>query len=403
MTTSPEGTTLTTLTDLISPKVLAAHLAEGEIRAQVHPDADHLTVYNYTEKAAYSRVWTEATLACRGLIVDTRTGEVLARPFRKFFNTGEHADSDLAALAVEPVEVWDKLDGSLGVLYPGPDGLAVATRGSFASDQARHATELLRRRYGGYRPPAGVTVLFEIIYPENRIVVDYGGLDDLVLLGAVDVVSGATVPFEQAREGWPGPVVERQPFNSLAEALAAPEVRNREGFVIRFTRSDVRVKAKFADYVRLHRLITGVTARTIWEYAGVVDLIAEQDARRVAQTMRMDRAEVEGIVAGTVDGDWMSPFLEAVPEEFEDWVRATAATIQADVDEWEAAQRATFMSLDVAGADRRIAAQAITALPKELQGALFALLDGKSIRANAWRATRPAHEVPFCADTEGAA
>lgn len=40
----------------------------------------------------------------------------------------------------------------------------------------------LTDRYSAWTPPTGHTVLFEIIYPENRIVVDYGEMEDLVLL-----------------------------------------------------------------------------------------------------------------------------------------------------------------------------------------------------------------------------
>jgi hypothetical protein len=56
---------------------------------------------------------------------------------------------DLAARCV----VTDKLDGSLGILYPTPDGHAIATRGAFVSEQALHATELWLDRYAGWLPP----------------------------------------------------------------------------------------------------------------------------------------------------------------------------------------------------------------------------------------------------------
>src|SRR5439155_17561955 len=48
---------------------------------------------------------------------------------------------------------------SLGILYPTPEGHAIATRGSFASEQALHATEVLREKYAAFEPPAGHTVL----------------------------------------------------------------------------------------------------------------------------------------------------------------------------------------------------------------------------------------------------
>jgi RNA ligase len=401
---APRQRTITSvkLHDILDTALLTAHLDEGNIRVQVHPTLPY-AIYNYTDKTAYSRLWDPVTLACRGLIIDTATQEVIARPYSKFFNVSELSDEELAPLVDQPVEVWEKADGSLGVTFELPDGsLAIATRGSFTSVQATHATAVLRERYAGWWPPAGITVLFEIVFPANRIVIDYSGLDDLILLGGVDIATGRTVAFDGLRAGWPGPAVKRYPFATLADALAAPEIPNCEGYVVRFTESDVRTKSKFSDYIRLHRLVTGVTARVVWEHAGVVDLAAAgQDSRRIAQALMLDKAEVDGILAAA-NGDWMAPFLEAVPEEFATWVKQTAADAAEVVDRWEWDQRTTFAELAVDASDRRAAAAQICALPKPQQGAMFALLDGKSIRALAWRQARPGHEVPFVNDTAGA-
>lgn len=394
---------VTTLDDVFDPIDLAQAIDGGYVRTQRHPELD-LGIYNYTERAVHTKTWTPVTKACRGLIADNTTGEVLARPFAKFWNTTEHTDAELAALAAEPVEVWEKVDGSLAVLYSVPGAAdshpyAIATRGSFTSVQAQHATEVLRKRYPDYVPPAGVTVLFEIIYPENRIVVDYAGLDDLVLLGGVDIATGRSVPFAELRAGWPGPAVKRYPYSSLAEALAAPELPNLEGYVIRFVDSDVRVKAKFADYVRLHRLLTGITVRTVWEYCGIANLAAAGiDARRIAQTLQMPTEEVEGILAATPGGDWMAPFLDQVPEEFEAWIKATATEVNDRVDVWQSEQLAAYAGLGINGASRADAAATITKLPKQQQGAMFSLFDQRNIRPLGWKQTRPAHEMPFSND-----
>src|SRR5690348_14978098 len=169
---------MTLLRDVFDPVELTAAIESGLVRLQRHPSRP-FTIYNYTEACQYSAAWSPITLACRGLIVDAG-GRIVARPFAKFFN---HTESQAPALDVQAqVTVTDKADGSLGVIYHDGSGFAVATRGSFASGQALHATEILRTRYASFVPPADMTVLVEIIYPENRIVVDYRGLDDLVLL-----------------------------------------------------------------------------------------------------------------------------------------------------------------------------------------------------------------------------
>jgi RNA ligase len=386
---------MTVLTDIFpwDDFQLAAH--DGLIRQQKHP-VQPLAILNYTEKAQYDKVWNRVTRACRGLIYNTATLDVLARPFPKFFNLSEHDDADISAMTGKPCEVWEKVDGSLGILYRDDNGWAVATRGSFLSDQAVHATRLLTARYPTYQPPLGVTVLFEVVYPNNRIVVDYHGLDDLVLLGGVDMATGHTVWFDEVARTWPGPVARRMPHNNLSDALTAPEQPNTEGYVIRFVGSDMRVKCKTTEYVRLHRLVTGVTARIIWQYMGIFDLAAQgQDTRRIAQTLNMEQAKVGNILAATPDGNWVKPFLEAVPEEFSTWVHSTMATLYGAVEAWETAARQEYVGLCVEQLDRSAAASIITTLPREQQGPMFALFGGSSIRPMAWRAIRPAHELPF--------
>ena len=154
-----------------------------------------------------------------------------------------------------------KLDGSLGISYATPNGIQIATRGSFTSDQAVHATKLFQERYSALPWEADkYTYLFEVIYPENRIVVDYAGLDDLVLLAVIDTQTGQDVPLP---EWFPNRVTTYDGITDLS-ALKGMAKDNEEGFVVRFS-SGLRIKVKFDEYVRLHRLITGVNARRIWE------------------------------------------------------------------------------------------------------------------------------------------
>ncbi len=197
------------LHELLDETALDAALAKGLVRRKRHPSLP-LTILNYTEKAAYDKAWTPVTLACRGLIVDDG-GVVVARPWVKFFN---HGEGDRVLKMDEPVEVTDKQDGSLGIVYPTPDGQAVATRGSFDSEQSRHATALLRSRYPRWAPADGLTVLLEIIYPANRIVLSDDGLDDLVLLGAVETETGRTHGPDTLE--WPGPRTTTFPASTLA-------------------------------------------------------------------------------------------------------------------------------------------------------------------------------------------
>lgn len=243
-------------------KFLNEEIANGYVRAQRSPDGT-LIIYNYSEKAQFERRWSDVTLNCRGLITDI-CNNIVARPFKKFFNFGERP---LEFSTHDPVEVTDKKDGSLGILYrhPNTGDYAIATRGSFISDQAIHGTEIWRERYSHIAQPLkGYTFLFEIVYPKNRIVLDYGDLDDLILLGAVQNDRGFYFgPTEAAGMlNWPGPVTEVFEYTTLNDCFKVHRP-NAEGLVIRS--GNRMVKLKQADYVALHKLVTGLNERAVWE------------------------------------------------------------------------------------------------------------------------------------------
>ena len=338
------------LADLFALEDLDLALEEALVRVQAHPHLP-MRIFNYTEKAAFAQAWTPVTLACRGLIVSA-DGTIVARPLPKFFNYGQPGAPALDL--GEAVHVTDKADGSLGIIYATSDGLAVATRGSFVSEQAVHATSILRSRYASFVPPDGLTVLVEIIYPANRIVVDYGDMDDLMLLGAVDVGTGRTFG-PAAVPSWPGPVVAAFEHGTLADALAAPPRPNSEGLVAWFPASDVRVKIKYEEYVRLHRIVTGLNARAVWER----------------------------LVAGT------DPY-DGIPDEFHAWVAAVVVSltdlVSSRAAEVEAAYESIIASLPASFTRRDFA---LLAAAHPLRALLFLRLDGRDCRPQLWQHARP--------------
>ena len=403
------------LQDLLDVAALRSALAEGLVRVQRHP-ARPLLVLNYTEHAVFERAWTPVTRACRGLVVDVAGGDdgpelaledatVVARPWPKFFNHGELAALGLAIDPQAPVEVTDKADGSLGILYPDGDQLSVATRGSFASEQAVHATAVWRQRYAPrWTPPAGWTVLVEIVYPENRIVLDYAGLDDLLLLGAVEVATGRAVgPADELLAGWPGPRVDVHDHPTFADALAAPPRPNAEGLVVRVVGGPgegLQVKLKQADYVHLHRLVTGLTARRLWERAAVHAAVADGVApARAATALHLDPSDAAVLAASGPQGEWLDTLRASVPEEFGAWIDETLAGLTAQVRALRSELDATAARL--AGIPRKDAAAALAQHPH--RGIVFALLDGKAVTAQVWAAVRPPADKPFGARSEDVA
>ncbi len=355
---------------LFKPERLAEMINEGFVSVQTHPTLD-LRILNYTAATQYARVWNDVTLNCRGLIIDA-DDNVVARPFPKFFNIEEHSRSDI--LFSKEFMAFEKMDGSLGILYPTEEDFAIATRGSFTSDQAIKATEMLRNtEYCKFYPEPGYTYLFEIIYPENKIVVDYGNTEALVFLCAVHNETGANV-FEFGSEAdWPWLKAKRYDVKCHPRDLASTHVLdNAEGYVLYFPSKNVRMKAKFEEYVRLHRIVTGVSTKTIWK-----------------SLMACDRLSIE--------------LLDNVPDELYDWVASVEEDLVAKFEsiydklyaEFNRILDADFYGdVRLARQNRKEFAEAVLASNLKSNKLLFSILDNKNIREDIWRMIEPVFAKP---------
>ena len=221
-----------------------------------------LSIWNYSPAVQYGNLWDEITLKCRGLITDNE-GNIVSYPFKKFFNIEENKHTP-----TENFEVYEKMDGSLGILFFYDGKWVVATRGSFTSSQAVKAREMLDTKYNLESIPKGYTTLFEIIYPENRIVVDYGDEEKLVVLGMTSRVSGKELDYDaivnmHSESGIE--VVKKydgiKDYNTLKQVVD----NKAEGFVVKFSNGD-RMKIKGEEYLRLHKIMTNISTTGIWEY-----------------------------------------------------------------------------------------------------------------------------------------
>ena len=94
------------VSELFSEEDLLKAIEDKLVTQRKHPQFD-LWIYNYTPQAQYSRTWNDVTINCRGLILDGNA-DIVARPFKKFFNYGEE-QVDLAPDT--PVKAFDKADG----------------------------------------------------------------------------------------------------------------------------------------------------------------------------------------------------------------------------------------------------------------------------------------------------
>lgn len=382
------------LSDLIDEATLDRAIDEGLVSVRTAGD---LRILNYTPRATYSRSWNPATLLCRGLIVDP-AGRVVARPFPKFFNADE-PDAPPVPQDV-PMVVTEKLDGSLGIAYHDLDGgIRIATRGSLDSEQAVEASRIWRDRYRQVQFGRGITPLFEIIYPSNRIVVDYGDQRDLVLLAVIDIRTGADLPLGCL--DWPGPVAEQHEFGSfpeLAHSVAAGGETGREGYVVRFDTGEgvphVRFKFKFPEYVVSHRIVTGLSSLRVWEVVAVTDVVGRGiNVKTAAARLRLDPATVEAIAQR--GSDPVGSLRADLPEEFWSWYDTMVDEYQVAaarlVEQYEAlVSRARAESGATGGREFAEAALRLSSESGLPTGPLFALNQGRvESCASIWTQLRP--------------
>jgi T4 RnlA family RNA ligase len=268
--------------DIMNLETLHKYKEDGLLMSQTHPTLP-LTIWNYTQKVQYEGLWDEVTMACRGIITDDSTGEVLVRPFPKFFNYEEAVGKSMIPTKGDYVYIQEKMDGSLGILFCYEGEWVMATRGSFTSEQAIRGMEILKRNYPVFDKVwmKEYAYLVEIIYPENRIVVDYGK-EKITFLSAVLNESYNWKPTDETELHWTTAcsifagngikksdiVKTEQHFNfsdELYKSLKEKNETNKEGFVLRFFPGNFRMKIKFEDYVRLHKVMTNLSTTAIWE------------------------------------------------------------------------------------------------------------------------------------------
>lgn len=312
------------------------YVNKGLIKETIHPKYHELAIYNYTPECQFSRAWDDVTRAARGLILNHKTGEVIAKPWPKFFNLSEHE-----TIPDGPAHVREKMDGSLGIVFHYDNRWHIATRGSFASEQAQYAAKWIE----GRDFLKGYTHLFEIIYPDNRIVVDYGEFEGLVYLESLCLESGK--PYDVL--DWP---YKAKNFNSVHPQHLPKNKPNEEGYVLYWPEYDFRVKVKFDEYVRLHKIMTEYSIRRLWEHL-------------------------------YVGGDFKD-MIAGVPDEFYEQVRKDHDLLHETYTSIQTAARILVDSV-VDMPTRKEQAQHIMEQSKDLSGIVFKMLDNKDEMESIWR------------------
>jgi RNA ligase len=357
----------------ISLEILNKYHEEGLLYKQVHPTLP-LTIWNYAEKVQYEGLWDEVTTSCRGLITDN-VGKIVVQPFKKFFNYEELVGKGVIPEKGDYVYVQEKMDGSLGILFNYDGEWIMATRGSFTSEQAVMGLEIVKEKYFLDSWMQEYAYLLEIIYPENRIVVNYG-VEKVTFLSAVlngtykwnstdDTElhwSTSLMIFKSNGIHESDVVKTEQHFkfsDELYKSLKEKNETNKEGFVLRFQPGNFRMKIKFEEYVRLHKIMTNLSTTAVWEVLS--------------------------------NGVNMDELLKDVPDEFYDKIK-----------EYEDELKFMFNSLsndygihfrdiqnmmDKVGGDRKNFAN--VAKQYKYPSLLFGMLDGKDVSPIIWKIVKP--------------
>lgn len=234
----------------------------------------------------------------RGIAFNTATGEIVSRPFHKFFNVGEREDMDISILNFGAAHtVQDKVDGSMVRPIPTEFGIRWSTKMGITDTAMLAETWLVGHpeyyTLAEHFMQDGYTPIFEYVSPENRIVVDYGRRDMILLAIRHNVTGEYMEPSELADvgHGFRIPVVtvydpvDGDPTMYLSAVKASDALD--EGIVIQWHNGH-RAKVKTETYNILHKVKEASrTERTliqaIWD--GKVDdllpLLPEEDRARV--------------------------------------------------------------------------------------------------------------------------
>jgi len=330
------------------------------ISKQRHPTFD-IWIYNYTPECVFSQKWDEITTQCRGLILDEE-GTVIALPFKKFFNF----DEPNVSIPSGTPSILKKMDGSLIIVTMYKGELIVATRGSFVSDQVLLARDMIlsnlnflsaiKEHYNRF------TWLFELIGPDNRIVVSYPK-NELVLLSIVDNLLQVEIGRDLLKVTYSNTlhIVEEYKAewneNTLIY-LQSLNINNEEGFVLKWG-DGYRIKVKFSDYIELHRIITGLNEKTIWEYLR--------------------------------DGKDINELTQKVPEEFKMWVENTSFRLCKKFNSIYITCYYFIEDFNLRNIIRKEAALLIMNKLSNFQAVLFSMLDKKdeNVRQNIYKIIKP--------------
>lgn len=201
---------------------------------------------------------------------------------------------------------------------------------------------------------------------KNRIVVDYGDRRELVLLTAIITEDGVELSHDIIKKLYSQyfTVVKKfelKTFNELRETIMKGE-DNKEGFVIKFANGE-RIKMKYAEYCRLHSIVTNVSNLVVWEHL-------------------MNHRNFDEL-------------LDRVPNEFFSWLNKTIKDLQEDFNEIERQSLKEFYRIYYVNNITNRKSFAMEVINSKYQSILFRMYNKQSYDEIIWKLIRPKFSKPF--------
>lgn len=230
-------------------------------------------ILKYRPEVNFFDLWNEFYMETRGLVIDIDKMELVSCPYRKFFNLNEKPITQINVITelinkAYNVTIKNKEDGSMISCSRYNGNLVVSTSGALNSSQALWAKAFIEKHYPALMEslPEYLTFIFEAIYPENHIVVDYGLREDLILTNIRNKKTGRLLEEAEVEHyamlfNLPTPQKETK---GLLELMKAAKDRtlypaeSKEGwvFVIRTKDEERLFKLKCDDYCEVHKILS---------------------------------------------------------------------------------------------------------------------------------------------------
>ena len=253
----------------VNKPLLIECVNKGLVKKNLHL-TEPLRLYDYTKDCMFKQTWNEITIMTRGLVLD-HSYNVVAKGFNKFFNLEELENKKVKIPWSEKYTVTEKMDGSMLMYFAFTNPYSnvttwhTNTRGSFYSTQAIMGKTIIDQKYKHVKFNKDYTYIFEVIYPDNRLVVNYGNMTDVVLIGVINIHTGKELDLDLFKDS--GLNIVPHYTEHIFELIKNP-IPNKEGYVVTFE-SGFKFKVKFEEYVTLHKLWSGLSSKALWECVSI--------------------------------------------------------------------------------------------------------------------------------------